>query len=135
MMFVILLIAFVRHRMRLNAYVKNLPKIPQSAFLPLLWVNKTSAELFYHFEKITSYCDGLTSGLFGTKLVIFCDDPVNMQTILTSKQCVNKPDQYRMVTAASRGVFAAKGICTHSKNVFDLKHSDDRKGSFFFYSS
>lgn len=107
--FVILVIDSILRRMRLNAYVKDLPQISSLVLLPNLWQTKTSTELFQIFEKVVNSCDGLFSIWVGTKLVIHCDDPVNMKTILMSKNCLDKPYYYRQLSACGDGIFTAQG--------------------------
>lgn len=123
----VLVIAMLRlmlRRLRLNSYVKTLPKIPFSVFMSLLRPNKTKVEQFQCFEKICNYYDGLASLWVGTKLVVICDDPVNMKTILMSKHCVDKPYYYRLVTAIGDGLFFANGIFRIAINVFNSKKSN-----------
>lgn len=123
--------------LRLNSYVKTLPKIPFAVLMPLLRRNKTKVELFQCIDKVINYHDGLSSLCTGTKLVVFCDDPVNMKTILMSKHCVDKPYIYRMITTVSDGLVLAKGmdsiwrIVNDESNCYHLSAHDwrlDRKG-------
>lgn len=107
--FVILVIDSILRRMRLNAYVENLPRISSLVLLTSLWQSKTSTELFHAIDKVTSSCDGLVSLWMGTKLVILCDDPVNMKTILMSKNCIDRPYNYRLLSSCGDGIFTARG--------------------------
>lgn len=121
---VITMVRLVLRLLRLNSYVKTLPKIPFAVLMPLFRRHKTSVELFQFLEKIGNYYDGLASFWVGTILVVICDDPVNMKTILMSKHCVEKPYLYRLVTAIGDGILLAKGIFQIVINMFDLKNSD-----------
>lgn len=108
---VILVVSAVSRRQRLSAYVKKLPKIPFALLAPFLELHsyKTQTELFQCIDKVINYYDGLASFWMGSKLVVICDDPVNMKTILMSKHCVNKPYIYRMMAAAGNGIFTSTG--------------------------
>lgn len=111
----IFVIDFVMSRMRFNKYIKVLPKIPLAVIVPFLRPNQTSVEIFQCIEKVINHYNGLASFWIGTKPVIICDDPVNMKTILLSKDCISKPSFYRMLSVAGNGIFSAKGIpfCLH----------------------
>lgn len=63
--------------------------------------------MYQSLQTILNYYDGMASAWFGTKLAIICDDPVNIKTILMSKDCVNKPYYYRMMRLAGKGLFTA----------------------------
>lgn len=109
---VVLIAAFMFRMKQLNSYMKNIPKIPCSMLAPFLVFrpNKTQAEIFQDLEKIINYYDGLAYFCVGTQLTVLCDDPVNLKTILMSKDCVNKPYFYRMMAAAGRGIFTSTSM-------------------------
>lgn len=109
---VVLIAALMVRIKQINSYMKNIPKIPCSMLAPFLVFrsNKTQAKIFQDMEKLINYHDGLAYFCLGTQLTVFCDDPVNLKTILMSKDCVNKPYFYRMMAAAGRGIFTSTSM-------------------------
>lgn len=105
---VILVFDLILRRLRHSFYVKNLPKIPLKVILPLLRPNITTTELFQIYEKATKINDGLAAIWILAKLVIVCEDPVNLRTILMSKDCFGKPYHFRLNTAAA-GILFSEG--------------------------
>lgn len=126
MVFVILVVKNVLRLKRMGSYVKRLPGIPFKAVLPLLQPNTTTTELFKIYENITNYLDGdgLKKIWLLHKLVVLCDDPVNLRTILMSKDCLSKPYQYRLVSAVGEGILFSKGktfnLLTTLKNFGEI---------------
>lgn len=131
---VISVVYVVSRRQRVNAYVKNLPKIPFALLAPFLELksNKTQTELFQCIDKVVNCYNGLASFWMGSKLVVICDDPVNMKTILMSKHCVNKPYFYRMMAAAGNGIFTSTSM---SKIKFVQKSRAERSILYLIYWS
>lgn len=116
---VIFLVSVVSRMLWLNSYVRNLPRIPLSLHLSFLRPNKTSVELYQCLEKITNYCDGLAYFWMGTKLAILCDDPANIKTILMSKDCINRPNFYRMMPGTGNGILTANGNSKRYSSIFE----------------
>lgn len=108
--FGILVVDLVLRQRRQSPYVENLPKLPFKMFVPLLRPNITTAEIYHRMEQLTNYCHGLVAFWIFPKLVIICDDPVNLKTILMSGDCLNKPYHYRMVPASGDGILFSRGI-------------------------
>lgn len=96
---------------RVASHVKKLPTIPIKVLLPILRPNITTTELFQIYDKISYYfdSDGLTKVWLLHKLVVLCDDPVNLRTILMSKDCFSKPYHYRLVSAVGDGILFSEG--------------------------
>lgn len=102
---VLLLLAVLKsHRIRLR-------KIPISMLVPFLRPQKMTANLFRNLEKVTSHFDGLFAFWIGPEQAVVCDDPVNLRTILMSKDCFNKSFHYRMVPAVGDGILFSDGMC------------------------
>lgn len=100
----------ILHMYRLNEYVKNVPFIPWEILKKLIMANKTTTDTFKIFEQALQYHKGLAKFWIGTKLVVVCDDPENMKTILSSKHCLNKPYIYRLIAGAGDGIFSSHGM-------------------------
>lgn len=137
LIFVLLLISVVSvvlRRQWLNSYVKKLPKIPFALLAPFLQIYsyKTQTELFQCIDRVINHYDGLASFWMGPKLVVICDDPVNMKTILMSKHCTNKPYIYRMITAAGNGIFTSTSRSRIKLIVFVRMSSAERSMLFLF---
>lgn len=107
--FIVFIAAIVVRKLWLESYVKNLPKIPFKLLAPFceLRSHKSPVEIYQYAERVLNYRNGLTSLWIGLKLTVICDDPINMKTILLSKQCLNKPYFYRMLAEAGNGLFTA----------------------------
>lgn len=104
--FFIIWIKLALRRKRRNSYVENLPKIPFKVLLPLLRPNITTTELFQIYEKATNSIDGdgLKTFCIFANLAIVCDDPVNLRTILKSKDCFSKTHHFRLLPAVADGI-------------------------------
>lgn len=107
--FVVMVFDLILQRLRLSFYVKNLPTIPLKVVLPLLRPNVTTTEIFQIDEKATNMHDGLTATWIFAQLLVICDDPVNLRTILMSKDCFGKPHNYRLIPAIANGILFSEG--------------------------
>lgn len=108
-------------------YVKNIPSVPFWTMTKFVTFKNSSVDTFNKIEEVIGYHTGMAKFWVGTKLVLFCEDPVNMKTILMSKNCVEKPDYYRFIAGTGDGLFTAHGnAITHHVRV------EIRKFEFFF---
>lgn len=113
--FVILAVHLVWRQMRRTFCLKSLPKVPFKVLVPFLRPNKTTTELFQMTEKMTNYYDSLAAFWSGLDLTVICDDPVNLKTILTSKDCLDKPYLYRLVPETAEGIVFSEGNPNHDE--------------------
>lgn len=124
-MFLIVWIKLTLRRKRRNSYLENLPKIPFKVLLPLLRPNITTTELFQIYEKATNYFDGdgLKASWIFTNPAIVCDDPVNLRTILKSKDCSSKTHNFRLLPAVADGISLKTFEPTFNRRFSDLAKS------------
>lgn len=115
---VILLVSLVSRILWRNTYVKHLPRVPLSTFSSFLFQVKSPKELFQSLERISNSNDGMTTIWFGPMLGVICDDPEDVKTIFTSKDCFDKPNVYRMLRLAGNGIFTASGM---PQNQFNFR--------------
>lgn len=107
MVITIYLVQCISQIFRQIAFVKNLPHIPLNLCLPLLRHNKKTTDIYNLTAAITNAYDGMAKMWFGSQLVVVCDDPVNMKTILMSKDCLDKPSLHIMATFMGNGILTA----------------------------
>lgn len=108
MVLTIYLVQIILDMLRQNSYVKNLPRIPFKILLPMLRQNKTTTDIYEYLNRILYEYDGLSKLWMGSRLVVVCADPVNIKTILMSKDCLDKPYIYRMMAGVGNGIFTAQ---------------------------
>lgn len=121
--FVIYILQNIYQMLRQNAYVKNLPRVPISICLPMLRSNKKTADIYQYVNGVLNEYDGMAKLWMGSRLVVICDDPVNIRTILMSKDCLDKPYLYRMVTSLGNGLFTGQS----KFRMFDFRCSFEFK--------
>lgn len=107
---VVLVVSLVSRILWLNTYVKHLPRVPLSMISPYLVKVKSAKELFQSFEKISNSIDGMTTVWFGFELGVICDDLEDIKTVITSKDCIDKPQIFRMMKLAGNGIFTSSGM-------------------------
>lgn len=109
--FAFYLVEVVYRMFRQNVYVKNLPRVPIKMCLPMLLPKQKSTDTYNCVNAILHKYDGLAKLWMGSQLVVTCDDPVNMKTILMSKDCLDKPNLYRMTAGGGDGLATAESNC------------------------
>lgn len=117
--FVIYILQNIYQMLRQNAYVKNLPRIRTSICLPMLRPHKKSTDIYQYVNDVLNEYDGMAKVWMGSRLVVICDDPVNIKTILMSKDCLDKPYLYRMITSLGEGLFTGQS----KFRIFDFRCS------------
>lgn len=127
--FASLLLVLFLYWLHFNRYVWNLPKIPNKVLVPFLRPNKTAIDMYECLENLVNSHRGTSAAWLGPRLAVFCDDPVNVKTVLNSKHCFGKPYLYRLMTAAGNGLFTSDGnyslFAIHWRNLnqtFCLEH-------------
>lgn len=100
--------SYLRYR-RLNKNVKDIPAIPMRLLIQLLRPNKTPVQIFYLLESVFNAANELAKYWIGHKLVLILNNPDDIQTVLMSRDCVEKSYFYRLIAGVGVGLFASNG--------------------------
>lgn len=106
---IVLVVCFGVSIYRTNKYVENVPFVPWQIMKQFISLKSRTCDTYKIIEQMFGHQNGLGKFFIGTKLVVVCDDPVDVKTILLSRRCVDKPYLYRLIPGARNGLFSSHG--------------------------